>query len=64
MLRHPRQKSKAVTYQIVMRGVNRQAIFEDEEDNERFVETLMKYKEISGYNLYAYCLMAIISIFC
>jgi REP element-mobilizing transposase RayT len=40
-----------------MRGINRQIIFEDKEDNERFLETLKTGKSKSGFNLYAYCLM-------
>ena len=57
MPRHARQKSKTGIYHVVMRGINRQTIFEDDEDNERFLETIKKYKAISGYKLYAYCLM-------
>ena len=41
----------------MLRGINRQQIFEDEEDNLRFLETLKKYKEQCGYEIYAYCLM-------
>lgn len=41
----------------MMRGINRQAIFYDEADFSKFLETLLKYKEISGYEIYAYCLM-------
>jgi len=43
-----------------MRGINRQRIFEDDEDDEdyeRFIETLKSYKALSGYEIYAYCLM-------
>ncbi|AOT73289.1 transposase [Geosporobacter ferrireducens] len=40
-----------------MRGINRQIIFEDEEDCHKFIQTLQKYREISEYKLYAYCLM-------
>ena len=57
MPRVPRIKSKSGIYHIVMRGINRQSIFEDEEDCMKFVQTLQKYKEISGYKLFAYCLM-------
>ena len=49
--------SKSGIYHIIMRGINRQSIFEDEEDCSRFIETLQKYKEICEYKLYAYCLM-------
>lgn len=41
----------------MMRGINRQSIFEDEEDKYKFIETLIRYKEISCYRLFAYCLM-------
>jgi len=40
-----------------MRGINRQVIFENDEDNKRLIDTLKKYKTVSGYKLYAYCLM-------
>ena len=41
----------------MMRGINRQNIFEDQEDYTKFLQTLKQYKEISGYQIYAYCLM-------
>jgi putative transposase len=34
MPRLPRDRSKSGIYHIVMRGINRQSIFEDEEDYE------------------------------
>ncbi|MEW9124891.1 MAG: transposase, partial [Thermotaleaceae bacterium] len=57
MPRMPRIKSKSGIYHIVMRGINRQTVFEDEEDCHKFIQTLQKYREISAYKLYAYCLM-------
>jgi putative transposase len=57
MPRTARQKSSTGIYHIIMRGINRQSIFEDAEDNLRFLQTLEKYKEISGYWIFAYCLM-------
>jgi len=57
MPRRARQKSESGIYHIILRGINRQNIFEDEEDNSRFLQTLLHYKEISEYELYAYCLM-------
>lgn len=41
----------------MLRGVNRQTIFEEEEDRIIFLEILKKYKNISKYQLYSYCLM-------
>ena len=40
-----------------MRGINRQQIFEDEQDNEKFLEILEECRAISGYKIFAYCLM-------
>lgn len=39
------------------RGINRQQIFEDREDYEKFLSVLKDVKLISGFKLYAYCLM-------
>lgn len=57
MPRAARKKSNSGIYHIMLRGINRQLIFEDEEDKNRFIETLLKYKEQCGYLIYAYCLM-------
>lgn len=57
MPRTARKKSKTGIYHIVLRGINRQTIFEDEEDAEKFLQTVKDYKNKSGYKIYAYCLM-------
>jgi putative transposase len=57
MPRTARKKSKSGIYHIIMRGINRQTIFEDEEDCAQFLEALKRYKEKSDYQVYAYCLM-------
>jgi REP element-mobilizing transposase RayT len=41
----------------MLKGINAQKIFEDNEDNEVFINKLKAYKEICEYELYAYCLM-------
>jgi len=56
--RQARKKSASGIYHIVLRGINQQVIFEDEEDNNKFIETIKTYKAISGYKIYAYCLMS------
>ena len=56
MPRKAREKSESGIYHIIMRGINRQTIFEDEEDCAQFLQTLQRYKEKSGYQIYAYCL--------
>lgn len=57
MPRKARKKSPTGIYHIIMRGINRQSIFTDEEDKQNFIEALVRYKEISCYQLFAYCLM-------
>jgi REP element-mobilizing transposase RayT len=55
--RQARERSEFGIYHVIMRGINKQNIFEDEEDREKFIETLGYYKMPSGYMLYGYCLM-------
>ena len=50
-------KSNSGIYHIIMRGINRQTLFEDEEDYMKFIQTMQRYKEICKYKIYAYCLM-------
>ncbi|UII55650.1 transposase [Cytobacillus spongiae] len=57
MARKIRRKSNSGIYHIMMRGVNKQTIFEEDEDRYRFLETLKRYKRQSKFQLYSYCLM-------
>jgi len=57
MPRNARVKSESGIYHIMLRGINQQLIFEDEEDNRKFLEVLNDCKAVSGYKLFAYCLM-------
>lgn len=57
MPRRARRKSATGLYHIMIRGINRQSIFEAPGDKVRFLEVLEKCKEVSGFALYAYCLM-------
>jgi len=57
MPRLARQLSNSGVYHIIIRGINQQIIFEDEEDNTRLLETIKAYMEKSGYKIFAYCLM-------
>jgi REP element-mobilizing transposase RayT len=58
MPREAREKSKRGIYHVMLRGINRQDIFGDDEDRIKFVETMADCKVISGYKLYGYCLMS------
>ena len=57
MPRQARKQSQSGIYHIMIRGINRQSIFEEDEDKERFIKTIKYYKAISKYEIYAYCLM-------
>lgn len=57
MPRKAREKSESGIYHIMLRGINQQLIFEDEEDNRKYLEILKDCKAVSEYKLFAYCLM-------
>lgn len=56
--RDARARSKSRIYHIMLRGINRQDIFEDDEDVEKLLETIKKYKEVSKFDIFAYCIMS------
>jgi REP element-mobilizing transposase RayT len=58
MPRKPREKSGTGIYHVILRGINKQRIFEDDQDYEKLLETLKDCKEKSGYEIYAYCFMS------
>lgn len=41
----------------MLRGIDRQIIFQDDEDCEKYLQCLSACQEVSGFTLYAYCLM-------
>lgn len=57
MPRKPRVKSDSGMYHVMMRGINRQTIFEDDEDCEKFLSLLAYYRSRCGYKIHAWCLM-------
>ena len=57
MPRTARKQSSTGIYHVMMRGINRQSIFLDDEDNEKFLQTVSDCKKVSEFDLYAYCLM-------
>ncbi|MBP5221680.1 MAG: transposase, partial [Lachnospiraceae bacterium] len=57
MPRQARTKSLSNIYHIMMRGINKQVIFEDDADRRHFVTILGECKEVSGFKLHAFCLM-------
>lgn len=57
MPRQARQKSQSGIYHIILRGINKQILFEEEEDRKKFLECLQHYKTICHCEIYGYCLM-------
>lgn len=58
MPRRPREKSSTDTYHVILRGVNKQVIFEDDEDYRKILFILKDCKDTCEFELYAYCLMS------
>lgn len=57
MPRCARRKSATNVYHVMLRGINRQVIFADEEDYRKFLNVLKECKEVSDFEIYAFCLM-------
>ena len=57
MPRTARLKSVTNIYHVIWRGINKQVIFEDDSDRYFFMNVVRKCKEVSGFKLYAFCLM-------
>ena len=58
MPRIARKKSISNIYHVMIRGINRQNIFEEDEDRLCFMKILDQCKKISGFKLYAFVLMS------
>ena len=57
MARIARQNGESGYYHIMMRGIDRQDIFFEEEDYARFLETVRRFQDELKLELGAYCLM-------
>lgn len=57
MPRQARKVSGSGIYHVMLRGVNRQVIFQDDQDRIRFLNLLKETKAVSGCRLHAFCLM-------
>jgi len=57
MPRRARRIAESGIYHVMMRGVNRDAIFLEEEDGDRFLHALDQTRKLSGCRVLAYCLM-------
>ena len=57
MARTARKVSGANIYHVMLRGINRQNIFEEDEDRFHFMDTVIRCREVSGFSLHAFVLM-------
>lgn len=56
-MKSKRRGCQSGVYHVVIRGVNRQVIFECAEDYRRFLRTVKHYSEWAGMKIYAWVLM-------
>ena len=57
MPRAAREKSHSGIYHVMLRGINKQNIFEESEDYGKFLKLLEQCMNADGIELYGYCLM-------
>ena len=57
MPRKARKLAESGIYHVMLRGIDRQRIFEDQEDCEYFLNILRECRVCSNFQLYAFCLM-------
>lgn len=58
MPRQARRKSSSKVHHIMLRGINREDIFHDDEDCQSFLFALSRVKKETDFALFAYCLMS------
>ena len=56
--RKPRELSPTNIYHVVIRGADRQILFEEKTDYQKYLHILEYYKSECNFELYAYCLMS------
>ncbi len=56
-MRKTRKRSESGVYHVILRGINRQDIFYEDDDYQRFLETIVKMKSEDQFAVYGYCLM-------
>ena len=57
MARKPRIHYENAIYHVIARGNNRENIFLDARDKDKYLELIGKYKQKYGFELFAYVLM-------
>lgn len=57
MPRTSRKQSESGIFHVMVRGIDRQVIFHDDEDCEKYLQYLWECKKNAPFTLYAFCLM-------
>jgi len=57
MARQERQESASGHYHVMLRGINREFIFEQEADKEHFMQFLTEQRAAGAFSLFAWCVM-------
>lgn len=57
MPRRARKQAETGIYHVMLRGIDRQLIFNDAEDRFRFLDIVQECREMCNFKLHAYCLM-------
>ena len=57
MPRQARQMSSTGIYHLIVRGINREVIFQDDNDRQRYIATLARIATDSNATVLGYCLM-------
>ena len=58
MPRTAREKSETGIYHVIVRGINRQDIFHDDEDRKRYLDTLKRITMENAAEILGYCIMS------
>ena len=58
MPRSARKQCENNIYHVMLRGSDRQDIFEEAEDYGKMLRLLKEYQKVCGYSLFAYCLLS------
>lgn len=56
--RKPRKASALSIYHVIIRGIDRQVMFENNKDYMKYLEILELHKDECAFELFAYCLMS------
>lgn len=57
MARRPRKRSESGLYHVMLRGINKQAIFESDDDRFQLLSTMKRFVDTKKFILFGYCLM-------